>query len=107
MSIHWNFVTAPYAVSGISPVKLFFDNGLAHITEAGVIFLPSRGGIGHDPGEWTAPEDIGRGLALLADTVVTLARTFACTASGERASGAGAAGGTASVCGSVSRPSEE
>lgn len=37
----------------------------------------------------------------------SLARSFACTASGERASGAGAAGGTASVCGSVSRPSEE
>ena len=28
MSIHWNFVTAPYAVPEISPVKLFFDNGL-------------------------------------------------------------------------------
>jgi N-carbamoyl-L-amino-acid hydrolase len=80
---------------------------LAHVTEAGMIFLPSRGGIGHDPGEWTAPEDIGRGLALLADTVVTLARTFACTAGGERASGAGVADGTASVCASVSRPSEE
>jgi hypothetical protein len=29
LSIDWNFVTAPYAVSGISPIKLFFDNGLA------------------------------------------------------------------------------
>jgi hypothetical protein len=29
LSILCNFVTAPYAVSGISPVKLFFDNGLA------------------------------------------------------------------------------
>jgi predicted nucleic acid-binding protein len=28
LSIFCNFVTAPYAVSGISPVKLFFDNGL-------------------------------------------------------------------------------
>ena len=28
MSIFCDFVTAPYAVSGISPVKLFFDNGL-------------------------------------------------------------------------------
>jgi hypothetical protein len=31
LSIHWNFVTAPYAVSGISPVKLFFDNGLGDV----------------------------------------------------------------------------
>jgi hypothetical protein len=28
LSIFFNFVTAPYAVSEISPVKLFFDNGL-------------------------------------------------------------------------------
>jgi hypothetical protein len=28
VSIFCNFVTAPYAVPGISPVKLFFDNGL-------------------------------------------------------------------------------
>jgi hypothetical protein len=28
LSVYWDFVTAPYAVPGISPVKLFFDNGL-------------------------------------------------------------------------------
>jgi len=28
LAIFCNFVTAPYAVPGISPVKLFFDNGL-------------------------------------------------------------------------------
>lgn len=29
LSIFYYFVTAPYAVPGISPVKVFFDNGLA------------------------------------------------------------------------------
>jgi hypothetical protein len=27
LSMFYHFVTAPYAVTGISPVKLFFDNG--------------------------------------------------------------------------------
>jgi len=31
LSISWYFVTAPYAVLGISPVKLFFDNGLTRV----------------------------------------------------------------------------
>ena len=31
--IHWNFVAAPYAVSGNCPVKLFFDNGLTPFPE--------------------------------------------------------------------------
>ena len=31
MSIFYDFVTAPYAVPEISPVKLFFDNGLAPV----------------------------------------------------------------------------
>ena len=29
LSIYWNFVTAPYAVSAISPVEFFLDNGLS------------------------------------------------------------------------------
>jgi hypothetical protein len=42
LSIYWNFVTAPYAVFGISPVKLFFDNGLSDITIAKGVY-PGKG----------------------------------------------------------------
>lgn len=47
---------------------------MIHITDGGMIFIPSRDGIGHHPREWTAMADIGRGISLLAETLVALAQ---------------------------------
>jgi N-carbamoyl-L-amino-acid hydrolase len=46
---------------------------MAKLSEVGMIFLPSREGIGHHPSEWTDMEDIEKGLQLLATTLVNLA----------------------------------
>ncbi len=46
---------------------------LAEHSPVGMIFLPSRDGIGHHPAEWTEPEDIEKGLRLLAAALVRLA----------------------------------
>ncbi|HEY6759274.1 MAG TPA: M20 family metallo-hydrolase [Baekduia sp.] len=40
----------------------------------GMIFVPSRGGVSHHPDEYTAPEDLDRGVAVLAGTLERLAR---------------------------------
>jgi hydantoinase/carbamoylase family amidase len=39
----------------------------------GMIFVPSAGGISHHPDEYTAPEDVDRGVAVLAGTLARLA----------------------------------
>jgi hydantoinase/carbamoylase family amidase len=39
----------------------------------GMIFVPSRGGVSHHPDEYTAPEDLDRGVAVLAGTLARLA----------------------------------
>jgi hydantoinase/carbamoylase family amidase len=39
----------------------------------GMIFVPSRGGVSHSPFEYTAPEEIDRGVAVLAGTLAILA----------------------------------
>jgi hydantoinase/carbamoylase family amidase len=39
----------------------------------GMIFVPSRGGISHHPDEYTAPDDIDAGVAVLAGTLRRLA----------------------------------
>jgi N-carbamoyl-L-amino-acid hydrolase len=46
---------------------------MAQLSEAGMIFLPSRDGVGHHPSEWTDMDDIEKGLQLLATTAVNLA----------------------------------
>ena len=40
----------------------------------GMIFVPSRGGVSHHPDEYTAPEALDRGVAVLAGTLERLAR---------------------------------
>jgi len=45
------------------------------LADVGMIFLPSREGIGHHPSEWTDMDDIEKGLQLLAATLVKLAGT--------------------------------
>jgi hydantoinase/carbamoylase family amidase len=39
----------------------------------GMIFVPSRGGVSHHPDEYTAPEELDRGVAVLAGTLERLA----------------------------------
>jgi beta-ureidopropionase / N-carbamoyl-L-amino-acid hydrolase len=46
---------------------------MAKITPAGMIFVPSRRGISHNPMEWTDPEDIGLGSQLLMETIIRVA----------------------------------
>lgn len=43
---------------------------------AGMIFVPSRGGVSHSPAEYTSPEDLGRGAEVLYATVVELDAHF-------------------------------
>ncbi len=46
---------------------------LARIAPTGMIFIPSALGVSHRPDEWTAPEDLARGVAVLAETMLRLA----------------------------------
>ena len=39
----------------------------------GMIFVPSAGGLSHHPDEYTAPQEIDRGVAVLAGTLARLA----------------------------------
>ena len=45
---------------------------ISHIAPAGMIFVPSVGGISHSPKEYTAPEDIANGANVLLRTVLAL-----------------------------------
>lgn len=46
---------------------------MAKITPAGMIFIPSRRGISHNPLEWSAPEDIALGSQLLMECIIRVA----------------------------------
>jgi N-carbamoyl-L-amino-acid hydrolase len=46
---------------------------LAKITPAGMIFVPSKRGISHNPLEWTDPKDIALGAQLLMETMIRVA----------------------------------
>lgn len=46
---------------------------MAKITPAGMIFVPSKRGISHNPMEWTDPEDICLGSQLLMETIIRVA----------------------------------
>ena len=46
---------------------------MAKITPAGMLFIPSRRGISHNPLEWSDPEDICRGAQLLLDAIIRAA----------------------------------
>ena len=43
------------------------------IQEAGMIFVPSKRGISHNPLEWTDPRDIALGAQLLMETMIRVA----------------------------------
>lgn len=46
---------------------------MAKITPAGMLFIPSRRGISHNPLEWSDPEDISLGTQLLLDAIIRAA----------------------------------
>jgi hydantoinase/carbamoylase family amidase len=46
---------------------------MAKITPAGMIFVPSKRGISHNPLEWTDPRDIALGTQLLMETMIRVA----------------------------------
>lgn len=46
---------------------------MARIAPAGMIFIPCRGGISHNPDEYAAPADIVRGMDVLTETLAALA----------------------------------
>jgi beta-ureidopropionase / N-carbamoyl-L-amino-acid hydrolase len=47
---------------------------LSRICPAGMIFVPSVGGLSHNPAEYTAPEDLVAGANILLDVLTTLAQ---------------------------------
>jgi N-carbamoyl-L-amino-acid hydrolase len=47
---------------------------MARIAPAGMIFIPCRGGVSHNPDEYAAPADIVRGMDVLTETLAALAR---------------------------------
>lgn len=48
---------------------------LSTLTRAGMIFVPSRGGISHSPEEWTDWDDIEKGVNLLLHTLLKVAQS--------------------------------
>ena len=48
---------------------------MARIAPTGMIFIPSQGGFSHRPEEYSTPEEIARGVAVLAGTLARLAPT--------------------------------
>ena len=46
---------------------------LARVCPTGMVFVPSRGGISHNPAEFTAPDDLAAGCQVLTDVLVRLA----------------------------------
>ena len=45
---------------------------VSRIAPAGMIFVPSREGLSHVPGEWTSPADIARGAEVLFSSIIRL-----------------------------------
>jgi beta-ureidopropionase / N-carbamoyl-L-amino-acid hydrolase len=46
---------------------------LARVCPTGMVFVPSRGGVSHNPAEYTEPEHLAAGAQVLADALVELA----------------------------------
>jgi acetylornithine deacetylase/succinyl-diaminopimelate desuccinylase-like protein len=46
---------------------------MSRIAPTGMLFIPCRNGYSHRPDEYTSPENIERGVAVLAETLARLA----------------------------------
>jgi N-carbamoyl-L-amino-acid hydrolase len=49
---------------------------LAGLCPSAMIFIPSIGGLSHNPAEYSRPEDIEAGLQILYDVLVELCQTL-------------------------------
>ncbi len=63
---------------GISNMEIYSAAGhdarqLHYVCPTGMIFVPCREGISHNPAEWAEPEHLMAGACVLADTVWDLA----------------------------------
>jgi N-carbamoyl-L-amino-acid hydrolase len=45
---------------------------MARLTPTGMVFVPSAGGISHSPKEYTAPEQMARGVDVLLHTILAI-----------------------------------
>ena len=45
------------------------SQNMAHLAPTGMIFVPSRGGLSHNPREFTAPEALDKGFAVLVEVL--------------------------------------
>lgn len=73
-----NTITRAAATLGIPAMEVYSAAGhdarqLHYVCPAGMIFVPCRGGISHNPEEWAEPEHLTAGARVLADTVWILA----------------------------------
>jgi N-carbamoyl-L-amino-acid hydrolase len=73
-----NAITAAAAARGISVMDVYSAAGhdarqLHYVCPAGMIFVPCRGGVSHNPAEWAEPEHLTAGAQVLADVIWDLA----------------------------------
>ncbi|MFD1633109.1 Zn-dependent hydrolase [Haloplanus ruber] len=66
------------AAAGIDALELSSGAGhdtmhVASVTDAGLLFVPSRGGISHNPAEWTDWQDCAKATEVLAQTISRIA----------------------------------
>ena len=47
---------------------------MTEITQAGMFFVPSVGGVSHSPDEWTHWDDVEKGANLLLNAAIELAK---------------------------------
>jgi acetylornithine deacetylase/succinyl-diaminopimelate desuccinylase-like protein len=47
---------------------------MSRIAPTAMLFIPCRGGVSHRPDEFASPEDIARGVLVLAHTLAWLAK---------------------------------
>jgi N-carbamoyl-L-amino-acid hydrolase len=49
---------------------------MSRVAPVAMLFIPCRNGYSHRPDEYASPEDIGRGVLVLAETLASLAAGF-------------------------------
>jgi acetylornithine deacetylase/succinyl-diaminopimelate desuccinylase-like protein len=66
---------ADLGLSGLPMISRAYHDALfmARVAPTGMIFIPCRGGISHRPEESSEPEEIARGIAVLALALARLA----------------------------------
>jgi N-carbamoyl-L-amino-acid hydrolase len=73
-----SLIAAAAASEGIPAMEIYSAAGhdsrqLHYVCPTGMIFIPCRGGISHNPAEWAEPQDIAAGAKVLSNVVWQLA----------------------------------